>query len=281
MPLEKRRGRFYSYKSVRIEGLPRKIYNGGGAAGSAHEAFERQERREKQEAREAARVLEHCFRNGDRLWSEIGPWIRLLAASHLLLFDYYCHRGEWRTIMNDPRQRQNSAPPPGQHATDLKGQIEALNARANAGDTEALAEQRVLLDQHPEIWRQLGDLNQLSVIHWSSQLGGDDSFHRESIVRHIAEWKDALLGSDPTHLEIAMADSAVTAKPGLAFAEHRSSGGGSVAAANLKSRRLDRAQHRLNATLRQLAQIQSARRSQRAPASPPPAGMAGRHKGAG
>ena len=34
MPLEKRRDRYYSYKSVRIEGLPRKIYNGGGAAGA-------------------------------------------------------------------------------------------------------------------------------------------------------------------------------------------------------------------------------------------------------
>lgn len=273
MPFERRRNREYSYKSVRIDGLPRKIYNGTGPAGRAHEAFERISRRQKQQARAAIREHEERFREGDRYWGEIWPWVRLLTATHLLLAGFYNHHGEWRQVMSEPRQRQHNGPdetPP--EANSLRERMHALNTRANSGDTGALLELRALLDDHPEIWRQMGDVNKLSLIYWANLLSASDNFHREAVMRSVTEWKESLLDPDSSAIEIAIAESAASAKLHLAFAETHAGSDDSVPAAEHKSKRLDRARNRLNATLRQLALTQTARRNRRSPGSPSPVG---------
>jgi hypothetical protein len=175
--------------------------------------------------------------------------------------------------MEKPRTRHDKPHTDTPDADPLRAELAALAKQANAGDPAARAGLRRLLDEHPGVWRALGDLNRLSLAAWTERIAGGDVLGKESMTRFVDEWKRELAGPDPTPAERALADVAAVARLALAHAEFGAAGANdAVAMAAFKARRLDSALHRLTATLRLLAQVRAARHGGGlTPASPPAA----------
>jgi hypothetical protein len=273
MPWEPRRnGREYYYKSVRLEGKPRRIYLGAGPSGRAHEILDRRQRHQRHAELAEQKLLAAEIDEDSRSWLKLRSWIRTLTATYLLLNGYYCHHGEWRPRMGRPRTRQDNprrASP--EDAADLQARLDFLNARANAGEPGAIRELDAFIDEHPEIWESVGDLSAAARLNWILRLTNSDAVMRVAATRNLECWMDELTGPRATPIERAIAESAASAKLALIHAETQAAGGStSPAIATLNARRLDMAQNRLNAILKNLAQVQSLSSYRESPAAPKP-----------
>ena len=58
---------------------------------------------------------------------------------------------------------------------------------ANLGDTDKILELQQLLDKHPEIWNQLGDLSKHAVMSLVRLIAGDNRCLHESIIRSVQQ----------------------------------------------------------------------------------------------
>jgi hypothetical protein len=175
--------------------------------------------------------------------------------------------------MERPRTRQDKPPADARDTNPLRAELAALAERANAGDPAARSGLRRLLDEHPEVWRALGDLNELSMAGWTERIAGGDVLGKEAIWRFVDDWKCELAGPDPSPAVRAVADAAAVARLALTHAEFGAARASDpVAVAAFKARRLDAALYRLTATLKLLAQVRAARLGGGlTPASPPAA----------
>jgi hypothetical protein len=84
--------------------------------------------------------------------------------------------------------------------------LKALSAAANNGSREALEDLRRLLDEHPEIPGQVGDLAKFAERTWVELIAGADSLQGEAIRHQIAGLKADLLGARPTCMERLLVD---------------------------------------------------------------------------
>jgi hypothetical protein len=109
-----------------------------------------------------------------------------------------------------PKVTEGTAPRPGpsedearriESTAALKAALEALTAAANRGDARALADLRRLLDGHPEVWSQLGDLAAVVEKAWTGSIAGEDALAVESIRRQVAQLRRDLCGPHPTPTE--------------------------------------------------------------------------------
>jgi hypothetical protein len=255
----RQRGGSYYYKPARINGKPRRIYCGFGTVGRIHELLDRGERREKLVAAQARHRVKSQLEETDRIWTATWRWLRPLMMAHMLAAGFYSHHRSWRRVMQKPRTRKRKprlATP--EEVADLRAKLMALNERANTGDVDALIELKAFLDEHPEVWRMVGDLNRVSTESWTTVLANGDALHKESFARFANEWKSELVGPDASATEKALADAAAVARLALTHAERlaaRESGSTNVAA--LKVKRLNAASHRFTMTLKLLVQVRS------------------------
>ncbi len=270
----RQRGGVYYYRPVRIGGQPRRIYLGTGAVGRVHELLDRRDRRDRAAAAakrgDAARRAQECGRLGRRGWA----LARTLAHAGMVLSGWYSHRGEWRRVMAAPRSRQTkSRPATPAEATDLGARLAALAARANA-DPAGLADLRAFLDDHPEVWRQAGDLNRASADRWTDLLACGNALYKESVTRFVADWKGRLGGADPTPTETALVDAAAAARLAMAHAEAQATApAASLAQAGFQVKQLDAATRRYAAALKLLAQVRAADPRGLTPVVTPAAGL--------
>jgi hypothetical protein len=79
--------------------------------------------------------------------------------------------------------------------------LQALVARAQAGDRSVLPELQAALDHNPEIWRQVGDLALQAQASWLALLAGQDLLLHESVYRKLESLRAELSGTDPSPLE--------------------------------------------------------------------------------
>lgn len=97
--------------------------------------------------------------------------------------------------------------------TQLPG-IALLNApqtrefikRAQAGDLSVLPHLRALLDDHPEIWQHCGELAAITRNAWVDLIAGNDLVVAESLQRKVAAMKAELLEPSPSPLERLLVD---------------------------------------------------------------------------
>ena len=76
-----------------------------------------------------------------------------------------------------------------------------LVKRANAGEDDALAELRHVLDANPEIWRRVGDLATHAQLSLVKLIAGGNRLVSESLLRKAAEMKAELSGPSASKME--------------------------------------------------------------------------------
>jgi hypothetical protein len=76
-----------------------------------------------------------------------------------------------------------------------------LVRRANAGDDEALAELRFILDECEQIWQQVGDLGKHAEMAMIKLISNGNKLIAESLARKAADMRLQLAGPDPSPLE--------------------------------------------------------------------------------
>lgn len=87
--------------------------------------------------------------------------------------------------------------------------IEELVRRARAGDESVADHLQCILNRHPEIWQQLGDLAGHAEQTWLKMYAGKDLAIRASAARKLAALRTDLLGVFPTPLERLLVDRIV------------------------------------------------------------------------
>ena len=136
-------------------------------------------------------------------------------------------------------------------------ELAALVAAANRGDAAALADLRKALDDHPEIWREAGDLAGHVEKTWLRLAAGGNSLVEESLRREAARLRDELLGTSTAAMERLLVDQIIACWLQLKQAEMAA---GSDQLTSLLQRRffdqrLERAQRRYFGAMKLLAQV--------------------------
>jgi hypothetical protein len=194
----------YYYRCRWIDGRPRRVYLGAGAAGEAaalaHDLrrLEREKQRRAWQEAEAARaaafapLLELC-----RL-TDVTTRAALLAAG------FHQHHRQWRRTMNQPQHPSAKCTPAGPPAAPPRTRqevLEDLAGRAQRGDESALPELRTFLDADPGLWREYGDLSRQAERSLINLAAGDNLLFRESLMRKAEDMRRELAGPSPTPLE--------------------------------------------------------------------------------
>ncbi len=132
-----------------------------------------------------------------------------------------------------------------------------LVERANGGDRASLKTLRKVLDQHPEIWREAGNLASHVEATWIRLAADGNALAAESIRREADRLRLELLGASATAIERLLVDQIVICWIQLKLAELAA---GSARKSHLVRERfhdlrLQKAQRRYLTALKTLAQI--------------------------
>lgn len=152
----------------------------------------------------------------------------------------------------------NAPPTPAPTPTRTEA-LQALVARANAGDKNALVGLRQLLDGCPEIWSQLGDLARHAETAWLDLISGGDRLVVEAAKRRMAHLKSQLAGPAPTPLESLLIDQIGVTYLASSYAEAASAtpGKSCLGEAHYRLRHAESAQKRHLAAMRTLATLRA------------------------
>jgi hypothetical protein len=136
-------------------------------------------------------------------------------------------------------------------------ELAALVAAANLGDAAALRDLRQALDDHPEIWREAGDLAAHVEKTWLRLAAGGNALVEESLRRETAALREQLLGKSTAAIERLLVDQIIACWLQLKQAELAA---GSDQLTSLMQRRffdqrLERAQRRYFGAMKLLAQV--------------------------
>ncbi len=131
--------------------------------------------------------------------------------------------------------------------------------RAGRGDDTCLPELRQLLDERPEIWRTLGDLARHAELSLLRLVAGDNLLAQECVQRRLQALKAELLGPEPAPLERLLVDRVAVSwlqVHGLDLELAGLDKGKATGPVGFSAqRRLDSAQRRYLAAIKQLAMV--------------------------
>jgi hypothetical protein len=148
-------------------------------------------------------------------------------------------------------------------------ELRALVQSAQAGEASALPRIRQILDEHPEVWRYVGDLAALAERAWIAVLAADHSVAVEAMRRTVAEMKADLAGDNPSRMERLLVDQVVACWLEAKYLEGVSAdpGRGSLDQSAFHLKRLESAQHRYLSALRMLTELRALAPSGLAPSA--------------
>lgn len=145
--------------------------------------------------------------------------------------------------------------PTSQPAPPRPNPLQAVLARARAGDGTVLPELKRVLDEHPSIWQDCYQLVSMVEQGWLDRIAGKNLLLSQSVRRHVEQMKLDLAGPSPTPLEKVLAERIAAAWLGVQYAELAEAtgddGGGKVA--QMRLRRLDAAHKRFLSATKALA----------------------------
>ena len=145
--------------------------------------------------------------------------------------------------------------------------VEAAN-RGGEGSLDALRE---WLNQHPETWREAGDLAAHVEKTWLRLASGGNKLLEESIRREADRVRQELSGASPTTLEKLLVDQVIACWLQLHHAQIAAGSDRpkSLMQARFHDQRLDRSRRRYFAGLKMLAQVRDLSPSSLVPAGDP------------
>jgi hypothetical protein len=161
------------------------------------------------------------------------------------------------------------------------GEVEAMVARARAGETEVLPRLRAYLDAHPEAWLQGGDLARRAMELWIGLIAGADLAAAESLARKAADLEEELAGPSASPLERLLVGRVVACWLQVHYADAAVAQGAdlSLRQAAFAQRRQDSAHRRYLQAIGALAMVRRLMPAAAEPASLPPieptAGLSG------
>ena len=128
---------------------------------------------------------------------------------------------------------------------------------ANCGDKGSVESLRLWLDEHPETWREAGDLAAHVEKTWVRLAAAGNVLVEESIHREVDRIRGELQSSTPTTLERLLVDQIVACWLNLKQAEicAASSRQSSLSQGRYHDQRVERAQRRYFAAIKMLAQV--------------------------
>src|SRR5262245_51764440 len=150
------------------------------------------------------------------------------------------------------QQRPGTAPEPA-----VVAELRTLVQKAKAGDVSVLPRMRAILDDHPEVWQAVGDLERVVVRSWAELLGGDDPLSVEAVRRKAERLRAELEGDNPTPLERLLAGPVVAGWLEMSHAQVKmvDPGGSTLGQAGFTLRRAEQTQKRYLAAVRTLATV--------------------------
>lgn len=138
--------------------------------------------------------------------------------------------------------------------------VNALYPAANAGDRVATKELRQILDEHPSIWNDIGDLGKQAELALVDAAVGNGSFAKTAVMKKLDDLRSQLLADAASPIERLLGDRVAVTWLALAIAEgmyYRSlTDGLDQHADEWHQKRIERAQRRHLAAVKTLAQVQ-------------------------
>jgi len=136
-------------------------------------------------------------------------------------------------------------------------EMKKVLAKANAGDQTAIAELHRFLNDNPRVWRRIGDMAAIAEKAWVTAVSQGDRLTAESLKRQLAELKAELLEDSITMPERMMVDTILATWLELHYLHSldADSRDRSVTQTSLMVKRLESAQRRHHAALRDLQQL--------------------------
>jgi hypothetical protein len=157
-----------------------------------------------------------------------------------------------------PAKVKGAATRPAESVAELRARLSRLVDEANAGSKPALAHLRRMLDEHPEIWRTIGNLATHAERTWISLVANDDHLVIESLTRQVDQMRADLAGPHPTPTERLLIDQVVVCWLSQQHAEMcAAQSGGSVQQARFRVQRLDTAGRQYLSSIRLLTLLRA------------------------
>ena len=103
-------------------------------------------------------------------------------------------------------QQAKEAPEPEQTRRPTVSRLEAVIELARRGRTDYLPQLRQALDQHPELWMQVGSLTLQAQETWLQLIAGKDLYAAETFRRHLDSMRSELGGASASPLERILID---------------------------------------------------------------------------
>jgi hypothetical protein len=152
---------------------------------------------------------------------------------------------------------------PAKSLQQAAAEVNALYPAANAGDRDATKEMRQILDEHPSIWKDIGDLGKQAEQALVESAVGNGTFAKSAVLKKLEDLRSQLLAESSSPIERLLVDRVAVTWLALAIAEgvyYRS------LAERLdqhedewQQKRMERAQRRHLAAVKTLAQVRRLR----------------------
>ena len=97
--------------------------------------------------------------------------------------------------------------------------FDSLVTKANTGDAAAIAALRTVLDEHPQIWQDVGDMGRHAESALIAVISKGDQLRKESLERFVIEQRQNLMGPTGSPLETLAVNRVVFAWLTLQHAE--------------------------------------------------------------
>lgn len=144
-------------------------------------------------------------------------------------------------------------------APAILGELEALVAKAKAGDASVLPRLRAILDDHPEILDHIGGLERSATRAWAEAISDGGPLTLEVTERQAAKMRADLEGEDPTPIERLLIGNIVMTWLEVSHAQLQMAGGAQRTApqASVLSKQADSAGRRHLAAVKTLATVRA------------------------
>jgi hypothetical protein len=95
---------------------------------------------------------------------------------------------------------------PAKSLQQAAAEVNALYPAANAGDRDATKEMRQILDEHPSIWKDIGDLGKQAEQALVESAVGNGTFAKSAVLKKLEDLRSQLLAESSSPIELLLVE---------------------------------------------------------------------------